>query len=421
LHVKAAVVFIRRIEVRRGVRMNEETARARRAWWQKPYLHTEEEEQQHREVTWLELFYDLVFVAVIAQIAHYLSGHMTLQGAAGYVLLFLPVWWVWMAGTYYNERFETHGLENRVFAFLQMLPVAAMAVFAHDALGETGAQYALAYAAARLIHVFLWARAGYHVPVARPLTNRFVIGFSISILLFIASAFVEPPVRYWLWIAGLTLDLLTPVVSQKYQRALPRMSTSKLPERFGLLVIIVLGEVVVGTINGLAANHHLTWAVGAAALFGMALAFALWWVYFDFVARRPAKPSVWWTMSWGYLHLPLVMGMAAVGAGGLVLVGELGSIDAAKRLIAVAVGLTLVMTGALETTLRRDDDEPTHHVLSPAMKLVAGTVAASLAVVAESFTVLGLLLLLLALVFTQMVYGAYVWFTQDLPIDDIIE
>lgn len=401
--------------------MQGEIRTTRRTLWQTPSIHTEEDQQLHRKVSWLELFYDLVFVAVVAQLAHYLAGHMTWSGLAGYALLFVPVWWAWIASTYYNERFETYGMETRVFTFLQMLPVAAMAVFAHDALSTTGAQFALAYAAARVVHIFLWARAGYYVPEARPVTNRYAVAFSFSVLLFVLSAFVNPPFRYLLWLGGLTIDIVTPMLTLRFQRNLPRLSTSKLPERFGLLVILVLGETVIGTVNGMAGNHHLTWAVGFVGVLGMALAFTLWWVYFDFVARRPAKPSVWWTLFWGYGHLPLVMGLVAVGAGVLVLVSDLEATGEAKQLIAVAMGLTLATTGLLETTLRREADEPTHPWISPVMKIVVGAIAASLALFSDAFSVPGLLIVLLALVISQIAYGVWVWFTQDIPLDDSIE
>jgi low temperature requirement protein LtrA len=398
--------------------MQAKQTKRRLTWWQKPHLHTEEEEQRHRRVSWLELFYDLAFVALVAQLSHQLAAHISWEGLAGYLLLFLPVWWVWIAGTYYNERFETEGMESRVFTFLQMLPVAAMAVFAYEALETTGAQFALAYATARAFHVFLWALAGYYVPMARPMTNRFVAGFSVSILLFICSAFVEPPVRYWLWIGGLTFDLLTPVFTRNYQMRLPRISTSKYPERFGLFVIIMLGETVVGTVNGLIANHDRTWTVGVNAILGMALAFGLWWVYFDFVARRPAKPAIWWTMLWGYLHLPLVMGLVAIGAGTLVLVGNLGDAAGAKQLIAASVGVTLLVTGLLETTLRSSDDEPTHPLVSPIMKVLVGIVAMLLTTVSDSLSVPVLLLMLLALILTQIAYGIHALFTPAMPLHD---
>lgn len=401
--------------------MQEARTVARRAWWQKPYLHTEEDEHRHRKVTWLELFYDLVFVVVIAELSHYLAGHMTLSGVVGFTVLFLPAWWVWIGGTYYHERFETHGLENRVFTFAQMLAVAAMALFVYGALDETGAQFALAFAAARLIHLFLWGRAGYHVPEARPLTNRFVLGFSISIAIVIASVFAAPAVRPYFWLTALAIDFLTPVLSQKQQRALPRFSSTRLPERFGLFVIIVLGETIVGTVRGLSASHDLTWASGAIGALGMALAFGVWWVYFDFVARRPPKPSFWWSACWSYGHLPLVINMTAVGAGTLVLVGDLDGAAVGKQVIAAAVGFTLIFTGLLEMTLRRDEHEPTHPLLSPMLKLTFGAVAVALTTVTALLSNPVLLLLLFAFVLTQMVYAAVVWFTQDIVVDDRIE
>lgn len=401
--------------------MQEARTVSRRAWWQKPYIHTEEEQNRHRKVTWLELFYDLVFVVVIAEVSHYFAGHMTYGGAAAFIILFLPAWWAWIGGTYYSERFDTDGMDSRIFAFLQMLAVAAMALFVHDAMGETGAQFALAFAAVRLIHLFLWARAGYHIPQARPLTNRYLAGFSISIAIVMASVFVQPHLRPTFWLIALLIDFLTPVLSQKQQRVLPRFSSTRLPERFGLFVIIVLGETIVGAIQGMSANHHLTWAIGVVGALGMALAFGLWWVYFDFVARRAPKPSFNITAVWSYGHLPLVMSLTAVGAGTLVLVGDLEGGEIAKRVIAAAVGIALLTTGVLEMTLRRDDYEPTHPRLSPTLKLVAGLAAIALGAFSAAMSDPILLLLLLAVVLTQVAYGSYVWFTQDIPLTEEIE
>jgi len=401
--------------------MQEASTVSRRAWWQKPSIHTEEEQNRHRKVTWLELFYDLVFVVVIAEVSHYLAGHMTYGGVAGFIILFLPAWWAWIGGTFYSERFDTDGMDSRVFAFLQMLAVAAMALFVHGALGETGAQFALAFAAVRLIHLFLWARAGYHIPQARPLTNRYLAGFSISIAIVIASVFVQPQLRPIFWLTALLIDFLTPVLSQQQQRILPRFSSTRLPERFGLFVIIVLGETIVGAVQGLSANHHLTWTIGIVGVLGMALAFGLWWVYFDFVARRAPKPSFNVTAVWSYGHLPLVMSLTAVGAGTLVLVGDLEGGEIAKRVIATAAGIALITTGVLEMTLRRDDYEPTHPLLSPTLKLVSGLVAIAIGVFSAAMSDPLLLLLIFGVVLTQMAYGSYVWFTQDMPLTEEIE
>src|SRR5262249_10531707 len=151
-----------------------------------------------RRVSWLELFFDLVFVVVIAELARYLAGHVSWSGVIHYVLLFGPAWWAWIGGTFYNIRFETEDLSYRLFTFLLMLPVGAMAIFAHGGT-DTAVGFALAYAIARTIVVVLWVRGGWYAPAFRPVSNRYAVGFSISILLFVASIFVEPPLRFGLW------------------------------------------------------------------------------------------------------------------------------------------------------------------------------------------------------------------------------
>ena len=102
--------------------------------WQRPILRTDGEQGLEQKVTWPELFYDLVFVVVIAELTHTLSEDINLVSLGTFSFLFVPIWWVWIGVTFYNERFKTHDVSYRFFLFLQMIPVAAMAVFADDAL-----------------------------------------------------------------------------------------------------------------------------------------------------------------------------------------------------------------------------------------------------------------------------------------------
>ncbi|GAB4408510.1 MAG: low temperature requirement protein A [Anaerolineae bacterium] len=388
----------------------------KRQWWAKPRLRTDEEEDRERRVGWLELFFDLVFVVVVAELSHSLAEHISLAGVIGFILLFIPVWWIWIGGTFYNERFETNDVSNRVFVFLQMLPVAALAVFAHDALGETSTGFALAYAAGRVIIITLWLRGGWHDQRFRPVSNRYAIGFGLSFLLFVTSVFVPPPVRFWLWGLGLLIDLVTPMTTLHIQARLPRFSTSRLPERLGLFVIIVLGETLVGVVRGVAAQHHLTLATMLTGGLGMALGFGLWWVYFDFVARRQFKRGRWWPITWTYLHLPLLMGIVAAGAGvNNVVASETTALSAETRwLISGAVAAALIFTGLIELVLQRREDEPTHPQLSPALKFAAGLGAIGVAGIGQDFGPIILLSLLMGLIIIQMIYGAYVWFRQPL-------
>jgi low temperature requirement protein LtrA len=384
----------------------------RRQWWQVPRLHTEGESGHERRVSWLELFFDLVFVVVIAQLAHALADHPDWSGVQSFVLLSIPVFWIWVSATIYNDRFETEDISYRLITFAQMVPVAALALFVKDGLGKTSVGFALAYAASRLLITLLWLRAGWHNPLFRPVTNRYVLGFSLSVLLFVVSTVIPPPQRFALWAVALLIDFLTPVTTLHLQSRLPRFTLSKLTERYGLFTIIVLGEAVVSVVSGVADGDMLTPLIGLELIVGLALVFGIWWVYFDFVARRLPRRGSWWTITWSYLHLPLLLGITATAAGILdVLKSGAGpTSDNIRWLVVVSAAIVLIAIALLEFVLAPAEHEPTHRWLSPALK-VAGALGMVSLGLASGLGGLALLAAILLCLLVQMVYGAYVWFT----------
>jgi low temperature requirement protein LtrA len=231
------------------------------------------------------LFYDLVYVVLIAELAHALSGHTDLAGLAGYAFLFVIVWWAWLNGTLYHDLHGNNDIRTPVFTFLQMFSVASMAVFAHSALGEGSAGFALFYAAFQLSLTYLWWRTGVRDPDHRPLSQPYVLAFLVTTLLFVVSVFVPAPWRFYLWGLAMLVSLLLPLVTMNLGRRDPNIqaqidrTTDVSPsavERFGLFTIIVLGEVVVAVVRGVAGHHHLSWLVGATAGLGMLVAIGLW-------------------------------------------------------------------------------------------------------------------------------------------------
>src|SRR5215216_371607 len=144
-----------------------------------PHLNTD----VHRKVSWLELFYDLVYVATIVQLGNKLSEDVSGEGFLGFILLFVPIWWVWMGTTFYANRFVATDLIHRLLVFGQIFVISALAIHVFDGLGETSAGFALAYAAARGLLVLMYLRAAHFVDVARPLARRYATGFAIAALI----------------------------------------------------------------------------------------------------------------------------------------------------------------------------------------------------------------------------------------------
>jgi low temperature requirement protein LtrA len=280
--------------------------------WTQPILREGEEEE--RRVDWIELFFDLAFVAVVSALSTGLSRNVHFDGLALYALLFSSMWVVWRYGAIYADRFETDDLSYRVSLLALMAAVAAMAVSAGEGLVAGFRGFGISYAAASVIVMSLWLRGGRHNPSFRGLARGLTTAHLISIVLWVIAVVVGLPVGWWIALAALLVDLSAPLVTAPRQDDLPRLSSTHLPERFGLFIIIVLGEAVLATTLGLSVLRHrspLEWAAGACALL---LITGLYWLYFDQVmSGEPPETALRRNLT-QYLHLPLAMSIAAVSA-----------------------------------------------------------------------------------------------------------
>ena len=233
-----------------------------------------------RKVTWLELFFDLIFVAAVAQVAAPLREQYSLIGLLRFTPLFVLIWWAWTGHTVFSTRFDTDDVIQRGHTLIQMFAVAAMAANAKDALdSRSSAGFAAAYAAVRFVLVAQYFRAR-HVPDARPLTTRYLAGHGSAALLWLASALVPAPERFWIWGLAFAIDLGTPWLAVPHSVKVPP-DAAHLPERFGLFTLILLGEAVVAVMQGMESQEDWTPAAATSAFLGMGISFLIWWWYFD--------------------------------------------------------------------------------------------------------------------------------------------
>lgn len=280
-----------------------------------PRLRTVEEGE--RAATWLELFYDLIFVAAVAVLGVRLGNDPSPTGWLSYASYFVLVWWLWASHTFYADRFDTDDLVYRLIAGTQMVAIAFIgASVSLDAGGSTFV-FAAAYTVVRILLVVLYARTHRHVPIVRPLVRGYMLGHGIACVFWAASIVVPEPGRFYLWGVALAIDFATPYVMRREQAAVP-LDVSHLPERFGLFTILVLGETVVAVALGLG---HVEWHAAStiAGVFGIVVATGIWWIHFDnvdgFVVRRRGEKRDWRPTVWIYSHLPLAIGLAMVGVG----------------------------------------------------------------------------------------------------------
>jgi low temperature requirement protein LtrA len=219
-----------------------------------------------------------------------------------------------MGFTFYANRFDTDDLPYRLLMLCAMFGVAVLATTIPSVFRGAIHGFPLAYIAVRVVLVTLYARASRHVPEARALATSFLGAFGFAVLIWAASLAADRPWAYVLWGVALTVELVAPIPAWRLLRDAP-VDRRHLPERFGLLTLIVLGESVLAVVLGVS---KVSWDAGsaAAAATGFIVAAALWWIYFDFLDEGAlTSRGIFGGLTYTYANYFVVVGLAALGAG----------------------------------------------------------------------------------------------------------
>ena len=230
-----------------------------------------------RRVHWLELFFDLVMVVYIGQIAHVLHGDPSWMDAVAFVAFLAAAWWAWVNATVTMNLFGARITPSTwVAVTIAMIAIGVMAAAVPDALGDRAAAFAVGNALIRLVWLQPW------------FTHRRTIGIPwwrsvlYSVLpasLWIASIWVAPPWQWVLWAIAVAIEVAL-LSFLGGQRAWLRtaLDVDHLVERVGLLIVIVFGESILNIISEL--DGHWTALAGLTAVLGFSAVSLLAWIYF---------------------------------------------------------------------------------------------------------------------------------------------
>jgi low temperature requirement protein LtrA len=299
---------------------------------------------EKRSATWLELFFDLVFVISVAELVRRLGHHISVQAVGQFIALFIPVWWCWVGHTVYATRFDTDDIIHRLLTFTMMFAAAIMAKQVPTAF-ETGSRgFAGGYVLARLCLLISYTRARLHVPEARKMTTLYLSGFGLGALFWLVSLLVSSPERFVLWAIGMGIDFIIPWLGRKSILQKAPLDTSHFPERFGLFTIIVLGETILAVVSGLS-EAVWYWPSITAAILAFLLAVSIWYLYFSYIHKADHEGKLGSGQPFIYGHLPLVLALAAVGAGVrdvIMQAHESSLTPETKILLSAAIGIWII-------------------------------------------------------------------------------
>jgi low temperature requirement protein LtrA len=263
-----------------------------------------------RERGWLDLFYDLVFVAAILILSSAFSHAEEFSDGLWFVAAFVAVWWVWLATTLHANRFPEDTVGYRLVALVQMFLVALVAVGASDGARANAEFDSVCYALLALTVALTYARSSGSDP-RRSFARRRAIEYGIAAISFGIAAFVPEVPQTVLWLLGLGV-MIVPAIAHCVTA--PPMEEEHLVERFAALTIIMCGEAFVKVAlaadsNGL--DHIDVLAVGLEFV----LVFAIWTCYFDDVPAAGASTDPERRATWLGGHLLLHLGIVGVAVG----------------------------------------------------------------------------------------------------------
>ncbi len=255
-------------------------------WWGPPRKFSKLLEE--RRISWLELFYDLVYVIVISRATHQLAAHPGWEGLGNYLYLFVMIFWGWANGSLYHDLHGSPGIRTRFMTLWQMVAVAALAVTLDGPPDTMIFRGTIALVVLQAFITYLWWSVGIYDKEHRRLNLPYTFCYLGAMVSMLATLFVPPLFQRILFGVILVLNFLPPFLgARRFQANQSDFSLFKsMMERLGLLTIIVFGEAILGVIGGTGHLLIVNWNVWLSFGLGILVVFSLWWIFFALVADR---------------------------------------------------------------------------------------------------------------------------------------
>jgi low temperature requirement protein LtrA len=346
----------------------------------------------------LELLYDLTFVvafgAAANELAHYLVEDHLQTALIGFAFSVFAVSWAWIQYAWWASAYDEDDWVCRLATMVQMVGVIILALGLHDAFSSLDHGEVLdnrvmvaGYVVMRVPMVFQWLRSAKHNPERHDACMVYVWTIAIGQLGWCTLIFMNfsIPVTLVVIVCLALLELAGPLIAERQKGGTP-WHAHHIAERYSLLVIITLGEGVIGTVASINAVISETgWSIDAALVLaaGIGLTFGLWWTYFMVPSAEVLSVHRERSFGWGYGHILVFGSLAAVGAGlhvAAYYIEEHSELDATATVLSVAIPVaiyTAMLYFLYSLLIRERDPFHTGLLLGTAAVLVLSVVLAS--------------------------------------------
>ena len=348
----------------------------------------------HRAATPLELLFDLAFVVAFGtaayEFAHALSADHVVDGIIAFCFVTFGISWAWINFTWFASAYDTDDWLYRLLTMLQMVGVLIFALGLHDVFKSLDEGEILdndilvwGYVVMRVALVLQWWRANRQDPDRRQVHRVYIMSLLAAQVVWVAIALIDLsiPVTFAVMLVPFAIELGGPAIAERRTEGTP-WHAHHIAERYGLMVIIALGEGLIGTMTTLTAIEDLTLDVALLAFAGTAVTFGMWWSYFSIPHGRILDARRDRSFGWGYGHIVIFGAIVAIGAGlhaAAYLLEHHSKLSVTATVLTVAVPVLIYMVALylLYSVFSRSFDP--FHLLLIALTLVAVIVPVVLA------------------------------------------
>jgi len=283
-------------------------------WWGPPKKF--DPHFQERRISWLELFYDLIYVIAISRITHHLAMHISFEGFLQYACLFFLIFWGWLNGSLYYDIHGSEGLRTRLMTLWQVMIIAALAVTIDQPSPTAYVNTTIVFMIMQLYITYLWWSVGFYDRSHRRYNRPYTILFLLALALMVLSLFVPRPWVKLIAIIVIVCNYTPPFIAHRLLRksSLNLSLSSSMAERLGLFTIIVFGEVVLGVVNGISKVNDLNFSTWLNFALALSIVFALWWIFFAMTSNRNAKTGFVNATLLELLCIPTLMSLGLIAA-----------------------------------------------------------------------------------------------------------
>jgi low temperature requirement protein LtrA len=356
-----------------------------------------------KKASWLELFYDLMYVASFIQLGNAFAEDISLLTFVKTCLVFLALWTCWTGFTYFSNRYNVDDYFHRIMVFVHMFAVATMTILIPQVMSGQIVFFSLAFAFAQFLVAMMYFIVSLQNKFGIEYTKYWCKVFFLSGLLWAIAPLFTISVVPYIWVAGILVVVLSPFM--KKARALAceiPFDLEHLSERYGLLTIIVLGESFVKVLSELVAKGNGEVLI-VQACFALLITCSIWWIYFDDVAHAELKDEETSMPVWLLSHIPLQLGLIFMGVGiKKAVIYDFGSTLPEKYalLLSMAIAMILLCIAVIDLVINH---EATLNKIRVTMRIVSAVLCIVVGFSSAYMNNLTVLTSLLSLVILQII------------------